>query len=974
MNPAMTLSVCTAQRSATKRTIFWTATAAALMAALTPAQPASAQAQNQTAPTASLDEVVVTGTRITRSGYEAPTPVTVMNAEDINRDAPINIADFVNELPEFANSPSPHNGSSSVSDANGGVNNLNLRALGPNRALVLLDGVRVVASSVTGFYQNGGSVDINEFPDALIKRVDVVTGGASAAYGSDALSGVVNFILDKNFTGVKATLEGGETTYGDDGQYNASLAAGTGFADDRGHFLIDISANGNEGIPNAGRARLWVAESNCQITNPAYNGTNGQPFYLIRSHCGSSLTTPGGLIGGGPLNGVDFGPGGQPRMFNYGSPNDGFEMTGGDWQEAPGALGGVLGTDTGLDSEVRRQNIFNRTSYDITDHVKVYMQYDFSQTESSGYCCVSTSNLTIQSGNPFIPASIQRQMAADGLSSFQLNTYNSELGVAGSSNTRKFYQYLFGSSGDFDVMGEQWNWDAYVQRSETDVDANTLNNTREDLFALATDVVTNPANGLPICASTLSNPGNGCVPYNPMGTGVNSPAAINYVKGDGHLQQYLRQDAESVTLRGAPLSTWAGPVSVAAGLEHRKESAWGDSTAADQAIDFFVGNYQATQGSYQVSEGYIETVVPLAKDMRFAKSLELNGAVRETDYSTSGAVTTWKVGLTYAPFSDVRFRATQSHDIRSPNMGEYFSAGLAGIGTVIDPFKGNQTVPETDIRIGNPGLKPEEADTTGAGVVFQPSWFPGFSASFDYYHVKITNAIASVTQQAELDACYAGNKAFCSFINRNAQGNITTIYIEPSNTAFARTRGFDIEASYGRRLSEIFNRVPGGERLNGAVNARLLVTHVMDLTTATPDGQVLQGAGVNGGSMGVPTAPSWQYYMTLAYDNGPFEAAWTGRGFTAGVQDSQWVQCSSSCPGGNAPYFTIDNNHMPGKFYMDLSLDYKLQGPNSSVTDFFLTVQNLANNNPNGIAILGFYPGPYDLLGRIYRLGVRFKM
>jgi len=141
---------------------------------------------------------------------------------------------------------SAKNSSNDVSDADGGVNNLNLPALGPNRTLVLLDGVRVVASSVGGFYNNGGSVDVNEFPDGLLSRVDVVAGGASAAYGSDTFAGVVNFILDKNFTGVKGAVKGGVTTYGDDGQYRVSLAAGTGFADGRGHFLISGSTDAGE--------------------------------------------------------------------------------------------------------------------------------------------------------------------------------------------------------------------------------------------------------------------------------------------------------------------------------------------------------------------------------------------------------------------------------------------------------------------------------------------------------------------------------------------------------------------------------------------------------------------------------------------------------------------------------------------------------------------------------------------------------
>ena len=973
MTAAMKVFAGVAQRRAEKRTIVGTASATVVLVAntLVGSHLVYAQATGQIAQTSELEEIQVTGTRIVRNGYEAPTPVTVLTTEDINRDAPVNIADFVNKLPQFANSPSARNSSTSGGDPTGGVNNLNLRELGSNRTLVLLDGVRVVAASVSGFYNNGGAVDINVVPDFLVSRVDVVTGGASAAYGSDALAGVVNFILDKNFTGVKGTVEGGATSYGDDGQYKASLAAGTGFADGRGHFLISGSIDHTDGIPNAGKARPWVAKNYCQITNPAYNGTNGQPFYLIEPNCGSALYTPGGLISGGPLNGTDFGPGGVPRQFNYSALNDGFEMSGGgDVGEAPGAiLSTIVGPDTGLDTRLDRQSLFTRASYDITNDTQIYLQFDVTATHALDYCCVTTGNsINITSDNPFIPASIQARMAADGISSFQMNTYNTAFGVQGGDNYRKFYQYLIGANGKFDAFGSRWTWEAYATQSKSDTSISTTNNYRLDLFQLATDVVTNPATGLPICRSTLTNPGNGCVPYNPMGVGVNSQAALDYVEGNGHLDQYLTEDVASATLRGAPFSTWAGPVSVALGVEHRNESVTGATDAADQANDFFGGDLKATFGSYHINEGFLETVVPLAKDASWAKSLDLNGAVRETDYSTSGRVTTWKVGATYAPFSDVRLRATRSRDIRSPNLGEYFAGGLTGTGTVVDPFKGNQVVPEVDSRIGNPALRPESADTTGAGIVYQPSWLRGLSASFDYYKIDIKQAIAILEQQAELDACYTGNQAFCSFIHRDAQGNITTIYIEPANTAFARTSGFDIEASYAKRLSEIVNG------WKGTVSARMLATHVMDLTTVTPDGQVLQGAGVGSGLLQVPIAPKWRYNVTLAYDNDAFSASWTGRGFNATVQSSQYTQCTSACPPAVAPGFTINDNHLPGKFYMDMSFTYHLKGSDSSSADLFLSIENVADNNPDNIAFLFFAPGLYDMLGRTFRAGVRFKM
>ncbi len=213
-----------------------------------------------------VDEIVVTGSQIVRRGYEAPTPVTVLTTQDIHTDAPLNLADYLSKLPAFANSSSNRNSANSVSGGNGGASTLNLKGLGSNRTLVLLDGMRIApSSSGTG----GGAVDTNGFPDALISRVDVVAGGASAAYGSDALAGVVNFVIDKNFTGFKGTLEGGGTIHNDDYQYLANLTGGSDFAGGRGHFLLSGTSAYVDGIPH-GRSRSWIREGWNMITNPAY--------------------------------------------------------------------------------------------------------------------------------------------------------------------------------------------------------------------------------------------------------------------------------------------------------------------------------------------------------------------------------------------------------------------------------------------------------------------------------------------------------------------------------------------------------------------------------------------------------------------------------------------------------------------------------------------------------------------------------
>ena len=263
-----------------------TTVSAAAIFAMTAPHAAYAQAPAQTAQTPNVEEIVVTGTRIIRDGYEAPTPLSVLGSTEIEAAAPANIADFVNQLPSLAGSSTPRSTTAGVSAGNTGINALALRGLGANRTLILLDGQRVAASTLTGL------VDINGFPQALISRVDVVTGGASAAWGSDAISGVINFVLDKKFVGLKGELQGGVTTYGDDRSYKMALTGGTGFASDRGHFLVSAENSYVDGI--RGLPRPWYTGVKTLI-NPAYGTGPGQstsvPQLLIRQKTGFSNAT-----------------------------------------------------------------------------------------------------------------------------------------------------------------------------------------------------------------------------------------------------------------------------------------------------------------------------------------------------------------------------------------------------------------------------------------------------------------------------------------------------------------------------------------------------------------------------------------------------------------------------------------------------------------------------------------------------------
>ena len=245
---------------------------------------------------AGTEAVVVTGSRVIRDGYQSPTPVTVLSADMLNAMADVNIADSINRLPQFTTSVTQTSQPAGIAGGTLGVNELNLRGLGPARTLVLLDGKRMINASINTQF---AAPDINGIPNALITRVDVVTGGASAAYGSDALTGVVNFVLDHDYTGLKGKAEGGITTYGDNAAYTDSLTAGTGFGPgDRGHFLISGELSHNDGVRGANRP--WNAGGGSVFTNPAYTATNGLPFYLTGTQIGVSTGTPGGLITRGP--------------------------------------------------------------------------------------------------------------------------------------------------------------------------------------------------------------------------------------------------------------------------------------------------------------------------------------------------------------------------------------------------------------------------------------------------------------------------------------------------------------------------------------------------------------------------------------------------------------------------------------------------------------------------------------------------
>lgn len=949
-----------------------------LLAGVAQAQTAGAPAGNDTTV---IESVVVTGSLITRPGYTAPTPVTAVNAKDLETAALANVADYVNELPQLQGSATPTSSTKGVSSGTAGQNTLNLRNLGSNRTLVLFDGQRSVGSNPAG------TADINNFPQALISRVDVVTGGASATYGSDAVAGVVNFILDKNYTGIKGDFSKSQTTYGDDQSWEGSLTMGTGFAGSRGHFLISADAAHTAGFvslkegQNHGK-RSWAFQGWKIINNPAYTNTNGQPKQLVLNNVGIATGAYGGIITAGPLQGTVFGPGGTPSQFTYGPIVSGTYMQGGDWKS----------TDTeqnnSLDSQLSRQSVFTRASYNITPDINVFVQASYAYSEQLSINSFETqfSDLNINPiTNPFVPAATKARAAALGLTTIQVGTMNGDLQpYSAGPNSRSVYRYVAGGAGEFNLFGETIDWDGYIQDGEAHVNSTAIASLK-DHYNLAIQAVTSPTTGATICADTLKNPNDGCVPYNIFGVGVNTPEAINYVEGRAHMDSVYTQDVAAVNFRNDPFEDWAGPVSLALGMSHRREAVEGTSTANDQALDFFAGNYVPINGSYTVDEGYLETVIPLLKDQTFARDLSLDLAARATNYSVSGYVTTWKISVSYSPIDDLRFRGTLSRDIRAPNLGELYTVGSTSTTSYVDDF---MTPPLTytafTLSTGNLNLKPEKAQSTDLGLVYQPSWLSGFSTSIDYFRVAIKQGIGSASTgsgkgQNLIDQCFQGNQQFCSAIIRggpvvNGQSKILFVNAGNFNLASQTEDGVDIAANYATSADTFVPGLPGDLSVNALATGTF-----KDITFTGIAGDIpIENAGTNAGSGPV----HWRYLASVGYNIDPLDFTVTGRGVSAGKYANSNVQCTTGCPTSTANNVTQNINTIDGAFYLDVNIAYNFK-LGATTDQVYFNVRNVANLDPPLVAAgpsgttfttAGENATLYDTLGRVFRAGIRFKM
>lgn len=877
------------------------------------------------------EDIIVTGSRIARSTFETPSPVTVVAVEDLEKSSPSTLAAALNNLPSLVAGGGPN---ATSGQRTAGRNNLNLRGIGVGRTLVLVNGHRYPGSAP------GGTVDTNLIPQGLVSRVEVVTGGASAAYGSDAIAGVVNFILDKRYNGLKASASAGITERGDGHEHRASITFGESFAGDRLHLTMSGEYYRNDGIDGDGRAQRRRGPN--LIVNPAVTATNpasAENPALIMADEARLNSTYGGLIvtatGGTPagraaLLGRQFLTGRVPAPYDFGTSTTATLQDGGD-----GVNTAILQPIT---RPLERRTFYAGLEWQATDALTLYVNgsYAWSRASNASSAYHSGRNaIRITRDNAFLPAAVRSQMVSGGVTAFTMNRFDGEydIAVVATNKNKRVEAGLTLEVGGltFDLSGQ------YGHNVEN---APNYNNFLVDRYAEGVDSVL--VAGVPTCRSTLTNPGNGCVPIDPFGAGSYTPQMIGYFTATSQLKTTVEQKIVQGNLSGSLFEgIGAGSWEFAVGAEHRRDDAKVEADALSAANAFFTNNQTPWGAGRSVSEAYGEINAPLLRDVPGARLLEVNGAARYTHYSTSGGVTTWKVGVNWKPFEDLRLRGTISRDIRAPNHAELFTKGRSQFAAYNDPFMGGARVTNILTTVqGNPELFPERADTKVFGVVYEPSWLPGLSLSADRFDIRLKDAIRSLSGQAVLDQCFEGFEQVCDQIERDGAGNLVSIFNSNFNLDRLRLTGYDFEGRFSRPLA------------GGRITLRAQAAYLERLVEQDSNNVTVDRSGET-------ETPKWRALAAINFDKGPLNLFLQGRYIGPNKLDNDWGPADS------------EYNNVPAALYVDGQIGVRV----AEKFRVALNVQNLFDKAPVFAPQQDTYYSPtnanvYDQIGRTYRVSV----
>ncbi len=966
------------------------------------ALPAHAQASSQAdlesakqsvaEPQQAEQDIIVTGSRIARRDYTADSPIVSVGQKAIENVGPATLEQALNELPQFtAIRPG-----SSLSAARQGRNNANLRGLGISRTLVLLDGRRMQPSDTLG------TIDLNTIPSALIENVEVITGGASAVYGSDAIAGVVNFKLRRNFSGLELEGQYGITERGDSATREASATFGGDFADKRGHIDLSFGYLNRQG--SLRRERDYFIGSGVAsnltgalIVADAANLPSQAALAAVFGRYGTATPARNATLSANGDNTI-FTPGGP--VYNYRA------QDGGIYGLINGRVGIPYGETFALQVPLERYNVFARATYDITDSIEAYGQ--FLHTQYSTRFDVfggSVRELTIPITNPFIPADLRQVLASRPNPNAPL-IYNFSSGRVARSSTGTDYnvnQYLLGLRGKLGVGN--WRWDLYGSYGRTTQEARisgAIDRTTINALLNASD------GGARQCAGGF-NPFASAIAESDPAQQACYNALVRTLRSHTEFDQKVVEGS----IQGSLFSLPAGDLSLAIGAGYRRNS-FRDEPASEivngTVVNAIVGQILPAAGEITIREIFAEALVPLIHDTPLIKQLNLSLAYRMSDYNTVGTTHTYKASVDWKMFDFLSLRGGVQQAIRAPSLGEVFTQDGGGQGLIQstaagggDPCDINSVyrragaanrdqarslclasgVPASVIDIftfsgsrvqtRNPislGLREERARTYTAGLVLGSPWqsplLSRLSASIDYYNITVDDAIGTITAPIALGQCFnanAGNpgfaptNVFCQQIVRDAGGNIGEILTPRLNLASYKTSGIDVQFDWSAGWADL-----GIGSGTGRIGLNLLVSYLDSYKIQNLVGSpfVDYAGTIGNGQIDEFTVsyPRWKVSGTVNFDAGPVALSFKTRWIDSLYNFADAGAATRTRPGSDA------------RVYFDLTG----RVPVGDQFELRAGITNIADKQPpvftgEGNTDLALY----DVLGRRFYVGARIK-
>ena len=860
-----------------------------------------------------LEAVIVTGSRIRQTQFDAPTPTVSVSSEAIELSGTTNMTNFLASQPALVGSvDSTQTSGSEGFIGSTGLNLLNLRNLRTERTLVLVDGRRHVAQ-----LPDTASVDVNTIPTDLIDRVDIVTGGVSAVYGADAVSGVVNFVMKKDFEGLTGRVQYGSAEHGEPTDWHAAITGGFNFADGRGNLSGSIEHT-HEGRLQATQ-RSYLTGENYESLHRNPDDPDDDPDvpdyvpmknirYYDSSHQGS----------------IDFDFDYLPEVLPDGSEYqidkfiEPFYTQGGSGTLTADYIGDLL-----AENENTVASVF--VNFQASDSMNFFAEAKYVKGHAYSLSQPTFDYLLYQTAeNPFLLPEIAAEIipgigeelsgdpaAPDGVG---VTRDNFDLGIYGEDIDRETFRTVIGINGDFNA---DYSYELSYVYGQSDIDSSVVNNRYSDRFLAAIDVVTDPVTGQPTCRSNLDptalpfqpyqsfdftgplsftpGPGSGCVPLNILGEGLADPAALSWVMFSNNTPSKLTQNVVTGFVSGPlpGISLPAGDIDTVAGLEWRRETSRSTPPEEDQLGLTWNNVLLPSDGDFDVKEAFLELRAPLLKNAPFADQLSVSAAVRFSDYSTVGSTSTWNAGLVWAPVSDITFRGTIAESVRAPNISELFSPQNQTFNFIDDPcdasFQNNGTQYREGncaailqplgidpagfsdpnafsiggLQQGNSDLQEETARSYTFGTVIRPRFAPRLAIAIDYYDINIEDAISTATAQDVANGCVDQptlDNIFCDSLSRNpVTGAINGFVVQPENVAAFRTRGIDFEVNYTLDAEQL-----GTARDVGSFSLTLAGNRLDRLTTVPTIGaeQIDERGTVESGSF---YAPKWQTTFDLMW-------------------------------------------------------------------------------------------------------------